>query len=826
MRMSQWSGLALMALMFVGCGGGDGGGPGAMVTATRTQSPTPTASPSSTPTTTLSPTATVTATPTGVATRAGTNTFTPTTTPTEVTPTVTSGELFPILPDLVGSDPADGATGVVRTAWIHLSFAAPVPEGFEGSLRLWCDAATEQLTASALAGNAVIVNPEGDLPAAAHCSLTWPAAQGLQSLSFETAPAGEPATVLYDRSDTRRTAPFPDDLWLVPDANTHTGVRLAVPAPDGPTDLRGLYETVLEDTNQLDGFSPVAHLVIELSDAPDPVSLPHTQAESLDPMAAIGIFNLNPDSADFGQRIPFVLQVRDDVGPAGLTSHTLLLFPSESFLPGERYGLVVTRRAFANPGRPFDASGFFQAALAPSTDGELPALTRVRALASEVLGVVGQHALPPIPAEDVALALRFTTRSFDDLPNDLRSIKEQVLSAPPPAITVTDVYPSYGNGIAAIIRGTWEAPDWRTGAYLARNENGQPMQTHTNSVPFILALPDAALAGPVPVILYQHGNPGSAENEVPFFASLGLAEAGFAVVGFTDNLDREVSDSDIMAQVTAVFLGLLQTHHVPDYWAETNAEQIAFIRAIRSLDTLDVLPLDVPDGIPDLNVTAPLGYFGISNGSFHGPGLLPYAPEIRAAALTVGGAPLVETLIHQQADTFVSQVGAFFVSATPADIWVAVSMFQTIFDRQDGHNQAWFMYRQPFPVAGTLDKASVLLTEGLNDSMVPNNGTEALAWLLGPVPLLNPVQRAVTFLPIATAPLSANIDSRTTAALFQYVPAGVPGIDPTADCESQFEGHFCPQTAEPAIRQRVEFFRSALDDPAPRIIDPLAGLTP
>ena len=144
-----------------------------------------------------------------------------------------------------------------------------------------------------------------------------------------------------------------------------------------------------------------------------------------------------------------------------------------------------------------------------------------------------------------------------------------------------------------------------------------------------------------------------------------------------------------------------------------------------------------------------------------------------AAALTVGGAPLVETLIHQQADTFVSQVGAFFVSATPADIWVAVSMFQTIFDRQDGHNQAWFMHRQPFPVAGTLNKASVLLTEGLNDSMVPNNGTEALAWLLGPVPLLNPAPRAVTFLPIATAPLSANIDSRTTAALFRYVP-GLP----------------------------------------------------
>jgi len=422
-------------------------------------------------------------------------------------------------------------------------------------------------------------------------------------------------------------------------------------------------------------------------------------------------------------------------------------------------------------------------------------------------------------------------RTTDDIPNDLLEIKRQVLANPIPAMTVTSVDPNPNpeSGVAAIVHGTWDAPDWRDGLNFKRDAAGRPVQVKTHPVAFILALPQASLRGPAPIVMYQHGNPGSSENEVPYFAELSLAQAGFAVIGFTDVLNREVSpgvnDTNEAGtlQTTALVLGLLENQKVPDYYAETNAEQIAFIRALQGLGQLDVLPVGAPDGVRDLDVNTPLLYLGISEGAVHAQALLVYAPEIRAAAVVVGGARLIESAIHQQPDAFVSQLGLYFPGLTGADIWVGFSLFQTIFDRQDSYNHAAFLYRHPLPIDGNTRKASILVTEGLTDGFVPNNATEALAWLMGPLPHLEPVQRPVPFLSPVQGPVMANIDSFTTAAFYQYVPAGVPGIDPTPGCETEPQGHFCPQVYPKALQQREVFFETALSQRAPVIIDPLAG---
>ena len=43
------------------------------------------------------------------------------------------------LPPLVASDPAPGETGVVRSLWLTLDFAAPVPAGAGQNLVLICE---------------------------------------------------------------------------------------------------------------------------------------------------------------------------------------------------------------------------------------------------------------------------------------------------------------------------------------------------------------------------------------------------------------------------------------------------------------------------------------------------------------------------------------------------------------------------------------------------------------------------------------------------------------------------------------------------------------
>jgi len=158
----------------------------------------------------------------------------------------------------------------------------------------------------------------------------------------------------------------------------------------------------------------------------------------------------------------------------------------------------------------------------------------------------------------------------------------------------------------------------------------------------------------------------------------------------------------------------------------------------------------------------------------------------------------------------------------PLDLWVGLGLFQLAFDPQDPHNHAAFMYANPLEVAGTFRKPSVLVQEGIGDTLVPNNATRSLAYTLGQVPHIEPIQMMVPYLPTAPGPIMGNIDSETTSAFAQYVPAGIPGLEPTPTCEFQTEGHFCAQTADSAIEQRVRFFQSALTDPAPTIVNPFA----
>jgi len=748
---------------------------------------------------------------------------------------VSDGCVLVATPTLVSSFPPAGATGVLATEWIRLTFAGNVDPAALPDYALTCNGLRYPVATRTLTADTVLVNPGGELPAGSDCVLTWQGPNGANTLTFATAAAGAPFSTVYDRTDGRGTSPFPDDFWLTPDASTSTGSRVNVPIPGAPSDVRSIFRVLLQETNKLDGFSPIGHLVVEFSDAPDPASLPRTPAESLDPLATIGLFDITPGSQEFGHRIPVRPQLRTDSNTNGVVSHTVLIFPSIPLTPGGHYGLVVTRRVFVDATRPLAPSPFFAAVLGPPVAGEADAVTRARALADEVLDVVASSDAP-IPREDVALAVRISVRTTDDIPRDLLAVKQQVLDAPPPAYTIDHVDPDSGSDsdVAALVYGTWQAPDWRDATgYLKRDAGGLPVHTKTNSVPFVLALPKAARDGPVPVTMYQHGNPGSAESEVPSQARRTLAGAGFAVIGFTDNLNREVSKGltdevqAITAQVNAVFFPLLQHRKIPDYWVETNAEQQAFVRLIQGLGTLDVLPIDAPDGVPDLDVEAPLTYVGISEGANHAPGLLPYAPEIRAAALVAGGARLSEVLIHQQAQTFLDQLGPTFPNLTAADIWVALALFQTIYDVQDPHNHARFIYREPLLVDGTQRKASILLIEGLDDSMVPNNATDSLAWAMGPIPHLRPVRRLVPFLETVDGPLTANIDAHTTAAFFQYVPVGVAGIDPTPGCvvlppTSAHEGHFCAQSAAESLHQRVVFFQTAVSDPVPTIINPFA----
>ena len=120
------------------------------------------------------------------------------------------------------------------------------------------------------------------------------------------------------------------------------------------------------------------------------------------------------------------------------------------------------------------------------------------------------------------------------------------------------------------------------------------------------------------------------------------------------------------------------------------------------------------------------------------------------------------------------------------------------------------MYRTRLPL-GSANRASILFTEGLGDTMTPLYASRSEAVALG-LPQLLPHAEGVPLLPSIASPVHANVDAATSAAFFQYVPKGYPDVAATPGCVTinETEGHYCAQIAAEAIRQRVDFFVSAL----------------
>ena len=728
-------------------------------------------------------------------------------------------------PALTESDPAEGNT-VVPSAWLRLAFADGVADGALDGFSLECDGQGTTATVHRLGpeGRTLILNPVQDLPVDASCSLAWLGPDGPKTLGFETFPPRPSPVVPYDRTDASRTAPFPDDLWIVPDSTSPTGRRLEIPIPDRESDIERVLLNLKFAIGTLDGFSPLGPLIVELSEAPDPSSLPRTPTESLDPLATVGLIDVDPGSAQYGARIPFELYVRE-MSTLGnpVVQHALVLFPSIPLKPRGQYALGVTKRALAEVDRAFAPSAFMSAALSAPDASESAQVSAARDVIATALAGLSA-ASPPVFAGDIALLTRFTVRSTDAFPSTPLAMREQVQNLPPPNFTVERVRPGFGD-VEAIVEGSWEAPEWREGRTIVRDDDGLPVLVGTKQAPFVLAIPRAATSAPVPVTMYQHGNPGSAEAEVPDQARRYLARGGHAVIGFTDNSNREIG-SDTQLQQAATLGPLLINGVVPEFDTQTLGEQLAFLRFVEELGDLDVVPYGNPDGQPDLDVSKPLTYDGISAGAVQGQAFVPYAPEVVAAALVVGAGRASEILFYQDivnpdgvGSPLLSALTLFAPSLRPLDMWLGMGLYQLAVDPQDQHNHASFMYANPVEVGGTIKKPSVLIQEGIGDTFIPNNATRSLAYALGSTPLVGRVAQPVPYLEQADAPLVANVDSQTTSAYSQYVPNGIPGLTPTPGCEFWYEGHFCAQTARDSLDQRMTFFRTALEDPAPTVIE-------
>jgi hypothetical protein len=305
----------------------------------------------------------------------------------------------------------------------------------------------------------------------------------------------------------------------------------------------------------------------------------------------------------------------------------------------------------------------------------------------------------------------------------------------------------------------------------------------------------------MPIVIYQHGNPGSPEEVISERQTF-LLEAGYAVIGIQDLQNRRFGQN-IESQTTQIIgrLAFQSAQALTNF--QTHADMMGLLRAIQGMGT--------PGNFPEIDPSRIL-FKGISFGAHDSLGFLPFAPEIVAAASYVGSGRLFHANLHQlDYSGLLAGVTEALPGARPRDVVAGFAALQNEQDRDDPHLFARHLYREPLAIEGLADTTppSLLWIEGIGDSLVPNVATRATAVELG-IPTVRPVAVSSPVLTEVDAPLAENIAPGVTAAHAQYDP------DSTPSCLGfgEMEGHFCAQRSTEAEDQVEHFFATALEGTA------------
>ena len=503
-----------------------------------------------------------------------------------------------------------------------------------------------------------------------------------------------------------------------------------------------------------------------------------------------------------------------------VVAHSLLIFPSIPLTPNAAATASSSRAASwsiprgrsTNPNssaRPRGAGGRTRA-MRRDACGRLPATSSRRSQASAA-------------AADRSRRRRAGAahhRAFDR-PDRRRllAIEGSRPSAAPPAsyaITAVEAQPE-DSPLAAIVRGTWQAPEWREDdprRYFARDARGRPCRRERSRCRSRWRCRKRRCTGRCRSPCTSTATPAAAENEVPSAARRSLATDGFAVIGFTDILNRELSpgitdpDQAILAQMAPVLDGISNKRAGPGL-LERDARRDAGLPALlRRARHARRAAGRRPGRRARTRCRRAARLPRHQRGRQQRPGL----PPLRA------GDPCRRDRGRRRA----ARRGADPPGRRPVPQRARRDLPQPDAGRHLGRRVAVPDHLRPpgraqpralplsRPAAGGRHRCASRASwplEGLNDSLVPNHATDSMAWSMGPIPHMSIRCSA----PCRSSPWSrrrsqANIDAQTTAGSISTYRPAYPASRRRRAAKPQPEGHYCAQTAPAALHQRSVFF--------------------
>lgn len=632
------------------------------------------------------------------------------------------------------------------------------------------------------------------------------------------------SVVLYGAREQTELTPFPSNRYTRADASTATGLRVDVTpqttADEMVTELGGTFAQL----STLDGFSTTGGVFFKLSapidargidrvpDADPPVLDPPEDAERYtQPDAPFLLVNVDDASPEQGQAMGIVPryfeQAADDFYTAD--EFTVIAQPARPLLPATRYVLVVTRALRARDQTAVGASPEMSAALTSATDDYSVSLREAVASAASAVG---------FDRRQVVAATVFTTASTV---TEVARMAEARRAAPDPtleqAFTIETPYAAPDPRVRFVTK--FSAPEFRHADGKWRTASGgAPEVAKSTNLEAFLAFSDATQSGPRPVVFYAHGLGGDKDGCWGTAQRLTeLSARGVAVIAIDspEHGSRSSSETNLISSVYGFFgidqeTNAFDIERARDNFRQMAADQLELVRFTKTLGALDLLPLDAdgnpaPDGVPDLDVSR-FYYIGHSFGSVQGPSVFALAPEIEAATWNVGGAGLM--MLLRDSNLFSLVLKSFSPATTP---FGAVARFmaasQAVVDPGDPLNFARYAAGPPLTGVSAGPARDVLLQEVVDDTIVPNSTSEALARAVG-LSLVHPVKGG-SGLTEAVAPVKANLPSGGTGVICQFDRA-----------DGKVAAHGELIFSSEARQQYVEFFKSHVDTGQATVVAP------
>jgi hypothetical protein len=513
--------------------------------------------------------------------------------------------------------------------------------------------------------------------------------------------------------------PFPSSRFEAPDADTDTGVRLAIPEAAMPASVDGTHVDP-EAWAGNDGWSPGTPILAAVPGV-------DLEASGAAPVTDIGA-SLDDDApivlvdATAGERWPYWAEV--DAATADSATPVVVVHPAVALAEGHRF-VVGLRHLVDGDGGAIEAGEVF-AAYRDGTATDVAEVEDRRPAIDEAIGVLEDAG---VDRSDLSLAWDFTVASERNLSERLLHMRDDALSsvgdgAPP--FTVDEVRDAPEPGVARRVAGTFDVPlyldgDGAPGSRMVVGDDGLPERQGTYRARFVCLVPDAAMASPGQPVVYGHGLLGSAE-EVDSYGE--LADRGNLVLCATDWVGMSGED---LGNVVAILGDLSLFPTLADRTQQGILDMVLLGRMLNADDGFAADPAFQGDGGEPVFRVGETAFNGNSQGGIMGGAATAVSTEWTRAVLGVPGMGYA-TLLPRSVDW--DQFADLLDDAypDPVDRAVGLGLIQVLWDR--GESDGYAQHLADDPYEGTPEH-DVLLVEAFGDHQVANVGTEVMARTIG-----------------------------------------------------------------------------------------------